>query len=97
MLNNDMILIPRETLFDLICDSNTLAALEIGGVDNWDWYGYSIREYVDAWKRDNPHSWAGIDPEDIDIETMSKFELEEYRTLSELIGEVTDFVDNTLG
>ena len=97
MLNNDMILIPRETLLDLICDSNTLAALEIGGVDNWDWYGYSIREYVDAWKRDHPHSWAGTDPEDIDIKAMSRLELAEYRTLSDLMNEVTDFVDTTLG
>ena len=97
MLNNDMILIPKETLLDLICDSNTLAALEIGGVDNWDWYGCSIRGYIDDWKQDNPHSWAGIDPEDIDIETISRLELAEYRTLSDLMDGVIDFVDNTLG
>ena len=97
MLNNDMILIPRETLLDLIRDSNTLTALEIGGVDNWDWYGYSIREYVNEWKRNNSYRLTGTDSENIDIETMSKFELEEYRTLSDLMSEVTDFVDNTLG
>lgn len=97
MLNNDMILIPRETLFDLICDSNTLAALEIGGVDNWEWYGESIRDYVDTWKRENPCRWIGILPDDIDIETISKLEVEEHRTLSELIGDTIDFIDDKLG
>lgn len=25
-----------------------LAALESGGVDNWDWYGEPIRDFVDS-------------------------------------------------
>ena len=97
MLNNDMIIISRETLYDLIRDSNTLAALEIGGVDNWSWYGDSIREYVNTWKRDNPDCWAGTRSEDVDIETMSMFELEGYRTVSELMTAIEGFVNTTLG
>ena len=97
MLNNDMILISKDCLYDLIRDSNILTALEIGGVDNWDWYGESIRDYTETWKRENPCRWVGIYPDDIDIETISKLEVEEYRTLSELIGDTIDFIDDKLG
>lgn len=33
-------------LADLIYDSMKLTALESGGVDNWEWYGESISEYM---------------------------------------------------
>jgi len=29
----------------LLDDSRKLAALEAGGVDNWEWYGESLKEY----------------------------------------------------
>lgn len=97
MIDNDMVIISREALYDLIRDSNTLAALEIGGVDNWDWYGYSIKDYVNTWKRDNPDCWAGMHAEDVDIDTMSMCELEEYRTVAELMNSIVGFIDTTLG
>ena len=97
MLNSDMVIISREALYDLLRDSNTLAALEIGGVDNWDWFGYSIKDYVNTWKTENPDCWAGIRSEDVDIETMSMLELERYRTVSDLMGAIEEFVDTTLG
>ena len=96
-MDNDMIIISRAELYDLIRDSNTLAALEIGGVDNWDWFGYSLKDYVNTWKTENPDCWAGIRSEDVDIETISMFELEGYRTVSELMHAVTEFVNTTLG
>lgn len=32
-------------LLELIHDSMKLCALENGGVDNWEWYGASIKEF----------------------------------------------------
>ena len=32
-------------LLELIHDSMKLCALESGGVDNWEWYGTSIKEF----------------------------------------------------
>lgn len=32
-------------LLELIYDSMKLHALEDGGVDNWEWYGTSIKEF----------------------------------------------------
>lgn len=96
-MDNDMIIISRAELYDLIRDSNTLAALEIGGVDNWDWFGYSIRDYINTWKAENPDYWAGMHSKDVDIETISMLELERYRTVSELMDRAIEFVNTTLG
>lgn len=96
-MDNDMIIISRAELYDLIRDSNTLAALEIGGVDNWDWFGYSIKDYINTWKAENPDCWAGTRSEDVDIETISMFELEGYRTIEQLMGDIEEFVNTTLG
>ena len=39
-------LIDEETLKELLCDSHTLAILERDGVDNWEWYMESRKEYL---------------------------------------------------
>ena len=41
------ILIEREKLISLISDSLKLQALENGGVDNWEWYGVSLTDFLD--------------------------------------------------
>jgi hypothetical protein len=66
-------------------------------VDNWDWFGYSLKDYVNTWKAENSDCWAGIHSEDVDIETISMFELERYRTVSELMSAIEGFVNTTLG
>lgn len=38
--------INEEALLELLCNNAELMALSYGGVDNWDWYGYSIRDYL---------------------------------------------------
>ena len=96
-MDNDMIIISRAELYDLIRDSNTLAALEIGGVDNWDWFGYSIKDYVNTWMVENPDCWAGTRSEDVDIETISMFDIEKYQTVPELMRAIEEFVNTTLG
>ena len=39
-------LISEENLRDLLNGYLHYAALENGGVDNWDWYGESIRDFL---------------------------------------------------
>lgn len=41
------ILVEREKLISLISDSLKLQALENGGVDNWEWYGESLTNFLD--------------------------------------------------
>ena len=45
--------ISKEELLSLIEDSLTLTALESGGVDNWEWYGESIHEFLKTESVDN--------------------------------------------
>lgn len=40
-------LVEREKLLELMADSLKLQALEEGGVDNWDWYGGAITQFLD--------------------------------------------------
>ena len=39
-----MITIPEIRYKELLRDSEVLAALHMGGVDNWEWYGDSLRD-----------------------------------------------------
>ena len=39
--------ISEELLVELMTDSLALAALESGGVDNWEWYGESRCDFLD--------------------------------------------------
>lgn len=41
------IMIEKEKLLDLMADSLKLQALEEGGVDNWEWYGEAITQFLD--------------------------------------------------
>ena len=53
---------------------NKAIALESGGVDNWEWYGASICDFIDEWVREND-----LDPEeDWGLEDMVDMDLKEY-------------------
>lgn len=41
----ELIYIPKEEYEKLIRRSDMLAALENGGVDDWEWYSESLEEY----------------------------------------------------
>lgn len=85
MSNNGFYLVPENVLRDLLRDSNRLTALECGGVDNWDWYGYSIRGYVDDFIKNNPSlvPCNEDDLEDFGIDEISEIEMADYMTLNE--------------
>lgn len=73
-------LVPKDELKDLLYDSLKLQALECGGVDNWDWYGDSIRDFIDAAKVDYN---VPKDDDDFDISDMADVDVEGYRTVEE--------------
>lgn len=73
-------LVPKDELKDLLYDSLRLQALDCGGVDNWDWYGASIEDFIDAAKADYN---VPEDDDDFDISDMADVDVEGYRTVEE--------------
>ena len=52
-------ILTREQLLELLTSHNKLIALESGGVDNWGWYGASIRDFINEWIREE-----GVNPDE---------------------------------
>ena len=73
-------LVPKDELKDLLYDSLKLQALECGGVDNWSWYGDSVKDFIDAAKADYN---VPKDDDDFDISDMAEVDVEGYRTVEE--------------
>ena len=48
-----MKIVPKEELIELIEALYKLAALESGGVDNWEWCGESILNFLDRYWIEN--------------------------------------------
>lgn len=46
-------MITEDELRAFLKNETLLAALQCGGVDNWAWYGDSIREFVDTFYESN--------------------------------------------
>lgn len=46
-------IISEERLRELLEEEARYIALESGGVDNWEWYGVSIRDYLNLYKADS--------------------------------------------
>lgn len=42
-------LVSEKEMRRLLYAYNKMTALESGGVDNWEWYGASIGDYVEDW------------------------------------------------
>lgn len=53
MEEKEYVLIEKDEYKSLLRDSYILAALEIGGVDNWSFYGEAINEYLREMKAEN--------------------------------------------
>ena len=76
-------IIKESELLELLEANLRLAALDNGGVDNWEWYGDSLCDYLR-----NYCEWNNIQYEDeegdpvIDYDTLALLELEDYRELT---------------
>ena len=66
--------VPEKELIVLLESYNRLQALENGGVDNWNWYGDSLRDYLENWIAE-----SGVDPSgDWDFESIAEDDLNNY-------------------
>lgn len=76
-------IIKESELLELLEANLRLAALENGGVDNWEWYGDSLCDYLR-----NYCEWNNMQYEDeegdpvIDYDTLALLELDDYRELT---------------
>ena len=75
--------VKESELLELLEARLRLAALENGGVDNWEWYGDSLCDYLR-----NYCEWNNMQYEDedgdpvIDYDTLALLELDDYRELT---------------
>ena len=72
-------LVPKDELKDLLYDSLTLRALECGGVDNWDWHGASIADFIEMARDD----YNVPKDAEFDISDMADVDVEGYKTVEE--------------
>lgn len=85
--------VSREELLELLEARNRLAALESGGVDNWDWYSDSFYEYLKEDYENNREVYVkkfNINPEDEDefkmnfrFTNIALLELDGYEVVKE--------------
>ena len=67
-------LVEEKELINLLESYNRLQALENGGVDNWEWYGASLRDFLVTWITE-----SGLDPDnDWDFISMAEEDLNNY-------------------
>ena len=87
-------LVPRAELLELLEARYRLAALECGGVDNWEWCGESLRDYLKDYANENKHLLTkGMESEnaeeyleDFNFRDMAEFEIDrEYKKYNENI------------
>ena len=70
--------ITEDELLNFIESSMRLCALQSGGVDNWEWYGVSLDNFIEYNKENySIFKGRGIDPEDIDFSDLAKAELKD--------------------
>lgn len=67
--NKDLMVITVREYKSLLKDSLVLTALESGGVDNWDWYGESIGDFLN---RENVEDFDELVERDMN-ERMTSF------------------------
>lgn len=78
--------ISRGELLELLEAQYRLAALERGGVDNWQWYGESNSDFLEDYINENKHLLTeGMEPEDAEeyledfcFSDIAKFEIGNY-------------------
>ena len=85
---NERYILSRGELLELLEAQYRLAALERGGVDNWNWYSEALGDFLMEYKTENKHLLsAGMDKEkvkeyfdDFDFADVAEFELGCYET-----------------
>lgn len=73
MRTEEFYLVKKSKLIDLVAAYYKLIALENSGVDNWEWYEESLKNWFDAVRED----W-GSSADDIDFETVAEADLDRF-------------------
>lgn len=70
----ELYLVKKSTLIDLIAGYYKLVALENSGVDNWDWYEESLQSWIEA-VREDPSSQLSTNDAEEALETVAEANL----------------------
>lgn len=52
-MNKEYVLVPKDEFQEMIEKYLYMLAGEAGGIDNWDWWGYSINDFITAYNAAN--------------------------------------------
>ena len=73
-MDNTYVLIPKKKALSLLENNAKLMALESGGVDNWNWYGESLWDYLkEYFGEDNDEEVECVDFSDIANEKIAQY------------------------
>ena len=70
----ELYLVKKSTLIDLIAGYYKLVALENSGVDNWDWYEESLQSWIEDVREDPSYQLSTNDAEEA-LETVAEANL----------------------
>lgn len=72
--------VPEDQLIELLENQMLCNALQAGGVDNWDWYGESISDFIEEEKQEFP---SLKDDPDVYLEDIAEESLKQYKVVRE--------------
>ena len=73
----ELYLVKKSTLIDLIVGYYKLVALENSGVDNWDWYEESLQSWIEDVREDPSCQLSTNDAEEV-FETVAEADLNRF-------------------
>lgn len=73
----ELYLVKKSTLIDLIAGYYKLVALENSGVDNWNWYEESLQSWIEAVREDPSYQLSTNDAEEV-FETVAEADLNRF-------------------
>lgn len=73
----ELYLVKKFTLIDLIAGYYKLVALENSGVDNWNWYEESLQSWIEAVREDPSYQLSTNDAEEA-FETVAEADLNRF-------------------
>ena len=73
----ELYLVKKSTLIDLIAGYYKLVALENSGVDNWDWYEESLQSWIEDVREDLSYQLSTNDAEEA-FETVAEADLNRF-------------------
>ena len=69
--------VPEKELIAILRAANKYWALQNGGVDNWEWHGASLCDYLETWVAE-----SGVDPDsDWDFDSIAEDGLNNYASI----------------